>query len=62
MASTPSPIYLRAREIHRPDGILPIGRSTFYAWLAEGRLPPGKRLGVRVRVWAQADLLALMEA
>jgi predicted DNA-binding transcriptional regulator AlpA len=52
------PVYLRAKDIFAPNGILPISRSTFYNWCSSGRLPPGRRLSSGVTVWTLDDILA----
>lgn len=50
--------YYRAKEAAK---LLRIGQSTFWRWVADGRIPPGKRLGARCTVWKRADVLALVE-
>jgi predicted DNA-binding transcriptional regulator AlpA len=39
---------------------LGIGRTTFYAGLAAGRYPPGRRVTRRRRVWTYAELEAVL--
>ena len=59
--STPFARYLRAREIAGPDGILPIGLSTWWRYVATGKVPPGIRISRGVTVWplqVVADLVA----
>lgn len=50
--------YYRPKEATR---LLRIGKSTFWRWVADGRIPPGKRLSARCTVWKRADVLALVE-
>jgi excisionase family DNA binding protein len=50
--------YYRAAEAAK---LLRIGRSTFWRWVADGRLPAGKKLGPRVTVWRRCDVLALID-
>lgn len=50
--------YLRARDIHRPHGVLPISRSHFHALKARGEFPPGDRLSKGVVAWLESDVLA----
>lgn len=35
---------------------LGIGESTFWRWVAQGRLPKGTRLSARATVWKREDL------
>lgn len=35
---------------------LGISRSTFWRWVAEGRLPKGTHLSARATVWKQEDI------
>lgn len=50
-------LYVRARQIHQPGGPLPIGKSTFYDYIARGWLPQGRLLSPRMRVWKLTDVL-----
>lgn len=52
---------LRAKQIHAPNGILPISRSTFFTYIRTGLIPVGQRLGSRIVVWRQSDILAFVE-
>ena len=38
-----------------------IGESTWWGWCAEGRVPPGIKLGPRVTVWRISDVVEFME-
>jgi len=40
---------------------LNIGLSTVWKWHAEGKLPPGIRIGPRCTVWRRSDLEAFLE-
>lgn len=51
--------FVRPNQILRPLGPLPISRSTFWAWVAAGRLQPIK-LGPRLTVFSVADVRALL--
>ena len=53
--------YLRVKQIVAPNGLLPISRSSWYAWRAEGRISKGLRLGPRTVVWPETEVLALLE-
>lgn len=50
---------VRSTQIHKPDGALPIARSTFWAWVKDGRLSP-IRLGPRVTAFRVEDVRKLM--
>jgi predicted DNA-binding transcriptional regulator AlpA len=39
---------------------LGIGQSTFWKWVAEGRLPKGTRLSARCTIWRQETLEAFL--
>lgn len=52
--------YLRVRQIVKPDGMLPICRSTFLHWVKINRIPPGIKIG-RIRVWKESEILGLFE-
>lgn len=39
-------------------GILPINRSTWYAWVKSGRVPAGRKLGPSTTVWPLKEVLA----
>jgi len=60
--SASAPEYLRIRDIVRPNGILPISRSHFYALLAAKKIPAGKRLSPGCIVWSRAQIQHLVEA
>lgn len=52
---------LRPQQIFGPNGLLPISRSTFYAKVAAGELPPPIKLGPRISVWRKRDILSYIE-
>jgi prophage regulatory protein len=51
--------FVRLSQIIRPSGPLPISRSTFWAWVAAGRLQPIK-LGPRLTVFHVDDVRTLL--
>jgi predicted DNA-binding transcriptional regulator AlpA len=53
---------VRVREIIKPNGILPICRSSFYNLVKSGIISPGVRLGPRVRAWRVSEIEALVTA
>lgn len=52
---------LRVREIVKPEGMLPICRSTFYQMVNKRLVSPGIQLGARTRVWREAEIIALID-
>lgn len=52
---------LRVRQIVKPDGMLPICRSTFYQMVAKRIISPGIRLGTRTRVWRESEIMGLID-
>ena len=53
--------YVRLVDILAPAGPLPIGKSTWWAGVKEGRYPAAVKLGRRITAWKVEDILALME-
>lgn len=51
---------LRVRQIVKPDGMLPIYRSTFYQMVNRGLVSEGIRLGARTRVWRASEIANLI--
>jgi len=68
-ASVPSKIifptsgYLRLSQIvgnprtNPPTpAIIPIGKSTWWRWVAEGKVSKGRKLGPKIRVWTPQEI------
>lgn len=53
--------YLRVNQIVRPNGILPIARSTWWAGVASGRYPKPVKLGPGITCWPTRLVLELAE-
>lgn len=53
-----SSVFCRASDAAR---ILAIGRSTFWLWVKQGKLPPGIKLGNRVTVWKVDEIMAFVD-
>ncbi len=63
MSNTTPPRLLGLREILGTDtrpGLLPLGKSAFYALIRDGRLPRPRKIGRR-SVWLENDILAALE-
>ena len=52
---------LRIRDIIRPVGPIPVGRSTWLAGVKSGRFPPPYKLGCRITVWSSDDIDRLLQ-
>jgi predicted DNA-binding transcriptional regulator AlpA len=50
--------FLRVKEIAK---LLSIGKSSWWAWVKEGKAPPGIKLGRRTTVWRAADVQAFID-
>lgn len=52
--------YVRGRNIYGPGGLLPVGRSTFYALVAAGKIYSPFHVG-RCALWHREQLLREFE-
>jgi predicted DNA-binding transcriptional regulator AlpA len=52
--------FVRIREIVRPNGVLPIARSTWWAGVKSGRFPAPAHIG-RLAVWRVEEIRALID-
>lgn len=41
--------------------IIPVSKSTFYAWVAAGKIPRPIRLGSRISAWRVEDIRAVLD-
>jgi len=41
--------------------ILPIGKSTWWTWIAEGKAPKGIKLGEKTTAWKLSDIQKLVD-
>ena len=55
---TPSIGYLRIPQILE---LIPIGRSTWWQWVADGKAPKPIKLGPRTTAWKAADIFQFIE-
>lgn len=51
---------LRINEIISPHGPIPVGKSTWWAGVKEGRFPKPIKLGPRISVWKAEDIDELL--
>jgi predicted DNA-binding transcriptional regulator AlpA len=40
--------------------ILPISRSTFYGWVADGRVSKPRKIGARISLWPASEIRELL--
>ncbi|WP_155935816.1 hypothetical protein, partial [Methylibium sp. T29-B] len=43
-------------------GLLPISRSTWWKWVQDGHVPPGRKIGAGVTAWPVSVVLNIGEA
>ncbi len=63
-ASLPATGFLRERDIiGRPGrrGLIPVGRTTWWLGVRDGRFPTPVKLGPRTTAWRAEDIRALIE-
>lgn len=41
--------------------LIPVGRSTWWRWVASGRAPAALKLGAKTTVWKAEDIAAFLE-
>ncbi len=49
---------MRAREA---AAYIEIAKSTFWAWVSQGKLPAGRKLSARTTVWRKSELDTFLE-
>jgi len=52
--------FVRLSSIIAPGGPLPISRSTWFAWLRDGRAPAPVKLSARITAYRVEDVHALL--
>jgi predicted DNA-binding transcriptional regulator AlpA len=60
-AVLPEAGFVRLQQIVAPNGVIPVGRSTWWAGIANGRFPSPIKLSPRVSAWRVEDIRALIE-
>ncbi len=56
----PAEGFVRIQDIIAPKGPIPVGRSTWWAGVKDGRFPKPVKLGPRITVWRAEDVRALV--
>ncbi len=59
-AELPVTGFVRLPSIIRPLGPIPVGKSTWWAGVKDGRFPKPVKLGPRITVWRAEDIRALI--
>jgi predicted DNA-binding transcriptional regulator AlpA len=57
----PNTGFLRLRSIIGPNGLIPVGRSTWWAGVKSGRFPKPVKLGARITAWRVEDIRSFIE-
>jgi prophage regulatory protein len=52
--------FLRLPSIIKPHGPIPVGKSTWWAGVKDGRFPKPVKLGPRITVWRAEDIRSLV--
>lgn len=53
--------FMRLKDIIRPHGPIPVGKSTWWAGIKDGRFPKGHKLSPGTTVWRCQDIRDLIE-
>jgi len=56
----PSEGFVRLRDIIAPHGPLPIGKSSWWAGVKDGRFPRPVKIGPRITAWRASDIRELI--
>lgn len=60
-SSLPERRLRRLPSIIKPQGPIPVSRSTWWAGVKSGRFPAPVKLGPRIRAWHEEDIRKLIE-
>jgi predicted DNA-binding transcriptional regulator AlpA len=41
--------------------LIPVGKTTWYKWISEGRAPQPRRLGTRMVAWPEGEVRGLIK-
>jgi prophage regulatory protein len=61
MTSTSAAGLRRLASIIKPDGPIPVSRSTWWAGVRSGRFPKPIKLGPRITAWRDSDIQRLID-
>lgn len=60
-SNLPATGFLRLRSIIAPHGPIPVGRSSWWQGVRDGRFPAPIKLGPKTTAWRVEDIRALIE-
>ncbi len=61
LAEFPKTGFVRLSQILAPAGPIPVGKSTWWAGVKDGRFPRPVKLGTRITVWKVEEIRALFD-
>ncbi len=59
-ANFPKEGYVRLLQILSPRGPLPVGKTTLWQWVRDGKFPRPVKLSTRVTAWRAEDVQAFL--
>lgn len=59
-AELPNTGFVRLPDIIKPNGPIPVGKSTWWAGVKDGRFPKPVKLGPKLTVWRVDDIRFLI--
>ncbi len=51
----------RAMRVKEAAAYIGIAKSTFWAWVSQGKLPAGRKLSARTTIWRKSELDTFLE-
>jgi prophage regulatory protein len=57
----PAEGFVRLRDIVAPRGPVPVGKSTWWAGVKDGRFPQPVKIGRRITAWRASDIRDLID-
>ena len=60
LKSLPDTGFVRLRAILTPGGPIPVGKSTWWQGIKEGRFPKPVKIGPKITAWRVEDIRALI--
>jgi predicted site-specific integrase-resolvase len=54
--------YVRESSIVKPNGVLPVNRSTLWRWVRDGHFPKPYRLGPNTVAWKAEEVRKFMDS
>lgn len=57
----PSERLLRLSQVLSPEGPIPVSKSTWWRGVKSGRYPQPIKIGMRITVWRESDIIAIVK-